>query len=139
MLAALQRETADGVELVDGGTQGLALLGVIAGRPAMVLLDAVGGGAPPGTVHEMTGEQALALRAGGTGTAHEGGAVTLLRTLLLTGDLPPWVRIVGVEPEVVRTGIGLSPRVTGALPAALQRARDAIVAMRDAVGATGAY
>ncbi len=128
VLSALQSERAggDAVELVDGGTQGLALLGVIAGRPAMVVLDAVACGGRPGTVYEMTGGEALALRLSGLGTAHEGGAGALLATLQLTGDLPPWVRVVGVEPEELATGLGLSARVAAALPLALARARAAV-------------
>ncbi len=132
LLEALRREGAAGsgrVELADGGTQGLALLGVIGGRPALLVLDAVAGGGAPGAVHELTGEQALALRLQPGGTAHEGGAGALLATLLLVGELPPWVRIVGVEPAVVRTGIGLSPAVAAALPAALERARAGIADM----------
>ena len=42
---------ADEVEFLDGGTQGLALLGRMAGRRALVILDAVNLGATPGTVH----------------------------------------------------------------------------------------
>ena len=56
LLAAVEREGArwgDSVEFVDGGTQGLALLGQLSGRRAAVFLDAVGVGAAPGMVHVL--------------------------------------------------------------------------------------
>ena len=132
ILAALRLDAAGRdpvVDLVDGGTQGLALLGVISERPAMVLLDAVANGGTPGTVYVMTGEEALALRFAPAGTAHESGAGALLATLHLLGELPAWVRIVGVEPGIVRTGIGLTPAVEAALPEALRRSRAAVQSM----------
>jgi hydrogenase maturation protease len=42
---------SDRVEWVDGGTQGIALLGVLSGRRIAIILDAVESDEPPGTVH----------------------------------------------------------------------------------------
>jgi hydrogenase maturation protease len=91
-----------------------------------VVLDAVARLAPPGTVMVLSGEQALAVNAVTTGTAHEGGAAALLAIASLTGDLPGRVVVVGVVPEIVRTGIGLSPAVERALAAAIGVARGEI-------------
>lgn len=132
MLEELQQDADDwapGVEFVDGGTQGLALLGVMAGRPWMVVLDAVSHSGRPGTVYVMTGAEALALQFVTAGTAHEGGAGSLLALATLTGDMPERVMVVGVEPEIVRTGIGLSAVVRGALADAIAAARREIVRM----------
>ena len=41
----------DRVQFVDGGTQGLALLGYLSDRQAVLILDAVALGAEPGSVH----------------------------------------------------------------------------------------
>ncbi|MHC5002008.1 MAG: hydrogenase maturation protease [Planctomycetota bacterium] len=108
------------LELVDGGTQGIALVGLLSGRRAVLVLDAVARGAPPGTVHVIDDAVAEAPPRGGT--AHEGNAGDLLAAAALIGDLPPVVRVVGVEPEVVRTGTGLSDTVASALPEALRAA-----------------
>ncbi len=120
---------APGVEFVDGGTQGIALLGVMSGRPWMVLLDAVSHGGAPGTVYTLTGAEALAMHFVTAGTAHEGGAGSLLALATLTGDLPGRIMVVGVEPEIVRTGLGLSAVVRGALAEAIAAARREIVRM----------
>lgn len=122
-------ERMPGVELVDGGTQGIALLGVMSGRPWMLLLDAVSHGGAPGTVYTLTGAEALAMHFVTAGTAHEGGAGSLLALATLTGDLPGRIMVVGVEPEIVRTGLGLSAVVRGALAEAIAAARREIVRM----------
>jgi len=111
----------DRVELVDGGTQGLALLGLLEGREAVLLLDAVALGDLAGTVHECAEPLALACRRGVT--AHEGNAGELLSAADLCGLLPPVVHLLGVEPARTRTGVGLSAEVRGVLPEVSRRAR----------------
>jgi len=112
------------VEFVDGGTQGLALVALLADRPAVLILDAMNIGAEPGTVHRLDDARRQLQRgsAGGNGGAHQMNAGDLLRTSLLLGELPAQVAIVGIEPAVVHTGIELSPVVVAALPAATDAA-----------------
>jgi hydrogenase maturation protease len=126
ILHALEREAAQWggeVEFVDGGTQGLALLGVLTGRRAAVILDAVALGAPPGTVHVLSAGDAGRLRSRRSTTAHEGNAGELLAAARLLGDLPERTIIVGIEPEEVRTGVGLSDAVARSVPEAAGCAR----------------
>ena len=111
------------VEFVDGGTQGLALLGWVSRRPAVVVLDAIGLGAEPGTVHVLRADDLARLRVSRSDTAHESGALELLATARLLGEAPAEVMVVGVEPGVVGTGIGLTPAVEQALARALEQAR----------------
>lgn len=114
----------DTAEFVDGGTQGLGLLRYLAGRKRVVILDAIGLGATPGTVHVLRGAEVERLHVHRASTAHEGNALELLAVARLLGDLPEEVSIVGIEPEHVRTGIGVSPIVASALPqAAIEAAR----------------
>jgi hydrogenase maturation protease len=54
-------------------------------------------------------------------TAHEGNAGELLAAAQLLDELPARVFLVGIEPERVRTELGLSERVARALPTALVR------------------
>lgn len=110
-------------EFIDGGTQGIALLGFLEGRSAAVILDAVALGAPPGTVHVLRGPGLQAARAA---SAHESSALEVLALAELLGAAPEQVAVVGIEPEQVRTGIGLSERVEAALPEALARAREVL-------------
>lgn len=107
------------VELVDGGTQGLALLGRLAGRHALLLLDAVSRGGPPGSVHMLLEPwRAPVPRPPGPAGAHGANASELLAAALLTGSLPASTVLVGLEPGRLSTAIGLSPAVREAMPRA---------------------
>ncbi|MCC6363751.1 MAG: hydrogenase maturation protease [Bryobacterales bacterium] len=117
-------------EFVDGGTQGIALLGYLAGREKLVVLDAIGLGGEPGTVHVLRGYDLEGLRARRATTSHEGNALELLAMAKLLGEEPGEVVIVGVEPAAVRTGIGLSGPVQAALPRAAAAVRDILEGMR---------
>ena len=121
LLQELSRRGLPGVECVDGGTQGLMLLGQLAGRSAVILLDAIRLGAPPGTVHSIPDLDLLSMAAGGP-TSHEANAGDLLRAAALTGDLPEHVFVIGIEPDRLSTGIGLSEKVEAAVPAAVEKA-----------------
>ncbi|HEY4361726.1 MAG TPA: hydrogenase maturation protease [Bryobacteraceae bacterium] len=131
-LASLKsRHWGDQVEFVDGGTQGLALMSELAGRRAVVILDAVGAGADPGTVHLLQSSEAGALdfsaSASGAGSfhsdsAHESNARELIATSALLGDAPAHLYVVGIEPHEVKTGIGLTTPVEAAIPQAVTRA-----------------
>ena len=114
---------------MDGGTQGLALLHYFADRRAVLLLDAVGLGSEPGSVHVLRGPAIEGLRVQRATTAHEGNALELLATARLLGDVAGETVVVGVEPAIVATGIGLSPQVAAGLPAAIERARSVLDSM----------
>ncbi len=124
------------VEFLEGGTRGLALLGDIAGRFALVLLDAAALGAVPGTVHVRRDGEILNLSYRGS-TAHEGNAGELLAAAGLLGDLPRHVVLVGIEPLLLETGIGLSEPVRQAIPAALEAARQAVEEALARLGSCG--
>ena len=118
-----------GVEYLDGGTQGLALLGRIAGRRALLIVDAVKAGAAPGTIHALRGTAALEWVWCGATTAHESNAGELLAAATLLGMAPAEIAIVGVEPERLEIGMGLTGAVRRALPEAVARARAVIAEM----------
>ncbi len=110
------------VELLDGGTAGLALLPAITGARALVVIDAVDVGAEPGSVHVLTGTDLYAnlVRL----SVHQVGTSDLLAAARLAGGLPDQVVLIGVQPETIATGLELSPAVAAALPAALDLVRD---------------
>jgi len=120
-LLQAEREWGVSVEFIDGGTQGLALLGTIENRQGLLILDAVGSGAA-GQVHLLDAGDLAALRARRASTAHEGNALELLEAATLLGVAPARTVVVGITPAVLKTGIGLSPEVEAALPEALRQA-----------------
>ncbi len=124
---------AGAVELADGGTLGMSLLGMLDGRRAVVLLDAVRTGATPGTAREFTPEEVQRARPPEGLSPHEGSALEILRAAALLGELPETVVIVGVEPFAVETGYGLSAEVEAGLPAALDMATAVIDRVAGAI------
>ena len=125
-LERLADRWGDHVEFLDGGTQGMALLGFLVGRRAVVFLDAVALGAAPGTLHRLRNQEVLMATPGARMTAHEASAGDLLRAAALVGQLPPEVMVIGVEPASLETGVGLSPAVQRSVPAALRAAVEAL-------------
>jgi hydrogenase maturation protease len=121
-LSARASEWGDQVEFLDGGTQGLALLGRFEGRKAVVFLDAVRMGDKAGAVHVFKGEEVLRMGRRAA-TAHEGSAPQILTALQLLGETPSEVMLIGLEPERIQTGIGLSRAVEGGLGMATSLAR----------------
>jgi len=108
------------VEIVDGGTQGLALLGLFENRRAVLLLDAIAVGADAGHVHVIEDPLQEAMARGQS--AHEDNVSDLLRVVDLLGHLPASLALVGVEPGVIETRLGLSQAVTRSLPEAMATA-----------------
>jgi hydrogenase maturation protease len=126
------------VEFVDGGTQGVALLGWLAGRRALLLLDAVGLGAPAGTVHCLSAAEVEGISARRAGSAHEGNAMGLLAAARLTGCCPASLAVLGIEPAELRTQVGLSAAVEAAIPQAVECARNLLAALSGGLCAAGA-
>jgi len=123
-LASQYKDTEGLVEFMDGGTQGLALLGRIADRKALVILDAVSTGHQPGSVCVLEGQEVLRFATARSTTAHEGNAGELLATAAFLGELPEKCYIIGVEPKSLKTGVGLSRDVHRSVREALDSARE---------------
>jgi hydrogenase maturation protease len=126
---AQDQSFGDAVEFVDGGTQGLALLGCLAEREAVLVLDAIGLGEEPGTVHVLRGPAMEQIRARRASTAHEGNALELFATARVLGLRWNEVAVIGVEPHNVSTGIGLSPCIEQSFEVALAHAREVLKEM----------
>ena len=111
-----------GVEVIDGGTGGLTLLGLLEGADAAVLVDAAELGRAPGTVVRCTGAELAAGPAAPDCAPHHAGVDTALALGRELGVLPELVLFL-VQPGAVELGIGLSPAVAGALPRLASRVR----------------
>ncbi|BAS26504.1 hydrogenase [Limnochorda pilosa] len=109
------------VAAVDGGTGGLDLLAYLEEASELVLLDAVRGPGPPGTIVELSAGE-LARRGGTLLSQHQVGLEEALGLALWRGRLPARAMLVGVVPGWLQLGTGLSPAVAAALPEAVDRA-----------------
>ena len=132
-LSSYSSEWGREVEFIDGGTQGLALLGTFEGRKAVVFLDAVRFGDKPGAVHILTGDEVARMGRRAATTAHEGSAPQILAALQLLGEVPPEIILIGLEPEKIQTGIGLSSSVQAGLATAVSLARGVVARILSAI------
>lgn len=98
------------VQVVDGGTCGLDLLQFLEGIERLIIVDAAQMNQLPGTVLRMEGEQVPAYLALKT-SPHEIGLPELLFAAKLINIYPPYVVVIGVQPESIETHLGLTPAV----------------------------
>ncbi|WP_250279459.1 HyaD/HybD family hydrogenase maturation endopeptidase [Frankia sp. Cppng1_Ct_nod] len=125
-VAAARRLAASpnpGVEVLDGGTLGLMLMPYIAGRQAVLVLDAVSStqGRPGDVI--VIGDGDVRRGHGVRATAHDVGLVDALSAAELAGCAPPRVALVGIVPESIADRWGLSPLVEARLGAMVEAAR----------------
>lgn len=116
VLAALGAAVPAGLELVDLGTDALALLEHLAPGTPCVVVDAASMGLAPGAVAAFRPEEAR-LRIRGDGLSLHG--LGLAEAFALAGQLgrmPDDLLVVGVEPARVTPGTGLSDAVAAAVP-----------------------
>lgn len=117
------------VELIDGGTAGLALLDLFADAGRVILVDAVDMGLPAGTVREFQLDQVV-LSEQEKLSWHQAG---LAEVLLLAREmelLPEDLLVIGVQPERVERLQGLSGKVGAAVTSAVAT----VMAQLDATG-----
>jgi len=102
------------VECVDGGTLGLGLLAYLDEAVQLLVIDAVQTGREPGMLVRIEGEEmpaSLSLSL----SMHEIGFLELLAISRLRGSAPSRITVLGVEPESLADGIGLSRKVEARL------------------------
>lgn len=103
------------VEFVDGATAGMDLLDILADRERVVVVDAIGGDLPPGTVTRLTPEDLTGPNEPGA-SLHELGLLDALVAARRLGCAPRELVIIGVRPFDVAPGLELSDRMAALVP-----------------------
>jgi len=113
---ALQRDerVPPGVTLIDGGTQGLALLAHVACAQRLLVIDAIDAGEPAGTLLRFAGKSLRGLP--GKSSIHQLGFADMMIALELLGESPGEVLVIGVQPGSTAWSADLTPVVEKALP-----------------------
>jgi len=107
------------VELLDGGTPGHELCALLEGRDALIVVDAVKGSGEAGEIRIYDGEDVTGCPPPLSVSPHEPGLKEALLKADFAGHGPRTVLLVGVIPERIDTGGGLSDAVRGAVPGAV--------------------
>lgn len=113
------RELPDNVELFDGGTASIDLLGILANRDKVIIIDAVKGGNQPGTLYRFTPDDITIQRQHLT-SLHQLGLLETLTIFRCLGHTPPEVLIYGIEPKEIGWGLELSPEVASVVPRVIE-------------------
>jgi hydrogenase maturation protease len=105
---------AQHAQALDGGVIGLDLLPHLVGCEALLVIDAMETGGPPGTVQRWEGneipvawQQKLSM--------HQAGLFDLLAMLELQGHFPSRVVVWGIQPESLEWGLEPTPVVARSL------------------------
>ncbi len=114
-------QTSAELEFVDGGVLGMNLLPLVEECRYLLLLDAINADLPPGTVIEMDRE-AIPLLAGVKLSEHQLTFQEVLGLARLRDTLPPYVHLIGIQPQDMSVGLELTPVVAHKLPEVLDRA-----------------
>lgn len=111
-----------GVEIVDGGTQGFALMDYVASARRLLILDAIDFGLPPGTL-EVLRDAEVPTWGSVKLSPHQTGFEELLAIAQLRGTAPESLVLVGVQPEQLDDfGGSLRPAVKARIPDAVAAA-----------------
>ena len=114
------------VRLLDGGTLGPELLHFVTGTQKLLILDAVAGDAPAGTVYRFEDDAVMA-HFQEKMSSHEIGIQDVLAWLTVTDRAIPNVVVLGMQPYEVTAGLSLSPEMAAALPLFVHRAVEELV------------
>ena len=96
----LMKRVSD-VEIVDGGTQGLNLLGYVESASHLLILDAIDYGLEPGTLRTYAGERIPAYLSAKKMSLHQNSFSEVLALADIRGHLPAHIALVGLQPAML--------------------------------------
>jgi hydrogenase maturation protease len=119
VIHALEKENLpSGIRLMDGGTGGLHLIGLLQEYERIIMIDATLDDNPPGTVRLIRPRYASDFPP--LMSAHEIGLRDLIEVMILTGLLPEIQLIVVSAADINEVGMELSPELEAAIPEVLR-------------------
>ncbi|MGB5103752.1 MAG: HyaD/HybD family hydrogenase maturation endopeptidase [Steroidobacteraceae bacterium] len=109
------------VEIMDGGTLGLALVPLLLDATHILLFDAVAHRGEPGALIVARDDEVPALMGGNKMSLHQVGVNDILASLELLNHKPGHFTVVGIKPvQLADYGGSLTAQVQAQVPAALQ-------------------
>ena len=102
------------VEIMDGGTAGMALYEHVIDRTHLIVIDAVKTGQQPGTIVKLEHDEVPAFFHNKI-SPHQMALSDILAALRIAGEQLPEITLIGIEPVMLKTGIDLSETVLAKL------------------------
>ena len=105
-----------GVDVVDAGTGGIALLHILANRDAVVIADAVDMGLRPGIVRIFSPDDVVSVKELKRLSLHEGDVFETIVLARRLDQCPAKIIICAIQPKSIAPKIGLTAPVRKGLP-----------------------
>lgn len=103
------------VSIVEGGTDGFRLINTITEADRLIVIDAVRGGAEPGSIYRFDINEVQSCPTGFKTSVHQIGILEVINLSGLIGKTPQ-TTIIGVEPKSLEMDMELSPEVKAKIP-----------------------
>jgi hydrogenase maturation protease len=113
------------VSVVEGGTDGFRLLNIITEADRLIVVDAVRGGAGPGSIYRFDVEDVRTCPAGFRTSVHQIGILEVIDLSGLIGKTPH-TTVIGIEPKSLEMSMELSPVVKEKIPRVIELVMDEI-------------
>jgi hydrogenase maturation protease len=104
-----------GVSVVEGGTDGFRLLNVITEADRLIVVDAVRGGAEPGSIYKFDVKDVRNVPPGFMTSVHQVGILEVIELSGLVGKTPQ-TTVIGIEPVSLEMSMELTPELKDKMP-----------------------
>jgi|GEM_PF-349006 len=111
----LKMDLPPGVSVVEGGTDGFSLLNIITDADRLIVVDAVKGGAEPGSIYRFDANEIRSVPSGFKTSVHQVGILEVIDLSGLIGKTPR-TTVIGIEPKSFEMSLELSPEVMEKVP-----------------------
>jgi len=115
----MEMELPAGVEVIEGGTHGFRLMNIVTEADRLVVVDAVKGGAAPGSIYRFDINDAPSYPSAFKTSVHQVGILEVIHLSELVGHIPE-TTIIGVEPKSLAMGLELSSQVAEKVPKVIE-------------------
>lgn len=111
----MKMDLPPGVSVVEGGTDGFSLLNIITDADRLIVVDAVKGGAEPGSIYRFDANEIRSVPSGFKTSVHQVGILEVIDLSGLIGKTPR-TTVIGIEPKSFEMSLQLSPEVMEKFP-----------------------
>jgi hydrogenase maturation protease len=123
----MEMDLPPGVEVLEGGTDGFGLMHVLLRAGHLILVDAIRGGGPPGSLYRFEIEDCPPFPDTYKTSVHQ---ISILEVINLSGLIgsTPRTTIIGVEPKCLEMGMDLSPEIEAKVPRIIELITEEVAA-----------
>lgn len=111
----MEMDLPAGVEVIEGGTDGFRLMNVVTGADRLIVVDAVKGESPPGSIYRFDINDVPSSPDAYKTSVHQIGILEVVHLSELVGQTPE-TTVIGVEPKSMEMGMELSPEIQEKIP-----------------------